>query len=633
MSGALSKVKVLIYLLIIVSYFFVSFNTYKDEKIHLGGDNVAYYLLAKSLSEGKGYNNNHIVGKKDGVIVESVAHTHFPPGFPAVMAPFMTVFGSDIATAKNINGFFLLLSSIVLFFLLKALKLGDNLSLISSLFLLHNYYVLYFSMYLYSEIAFMLFLLLFLLFFIKQMEVKDFWKSPYFYLSIFSMVVMFYIKSLAIGVITAMLLFLLIKRKWKRSFIYIGALILFYAPWMVRMSKLPHTSYLTYLSYKDPYNKELGTMDFSDLLSRVFLNFKRYLSVEVPDGMLPMKPLYNYQSDPGLMSWIIGGGIVLFVLYGVFRLKKYSLLLFLAIGAIFSILLLWPEVWFGKRFYLPLIPLLYGMFFWGVYKVVTDLLGKTKYRANAFVNNFGVFAFLLLFLPSKIGTKILKQNVEAEFAPKYWNYFEAAKWIKVNTADSSVAACRKPHLFHVYSEKKVTSYLKSPDKEAVLNHLREYKATHVIVESLGFSSTSKYLVPMLMKYSGKFKEVYKTKKPEAYVFEFHSDKGYEGEWKGDKKDGEGKFIYFDGSVYSGEWKNNLRDGKGEFVWANKTKYEGEWKSNFRNGKGVLYMPNGNVITTSWVNDKMEGDGIIHNVKTKESVRGVFSNNNFVSNRK
>ncbi len=38
---------------------------------------------------------------------------------------------------------------------------------------------------------------------------------------------------------------------------------------------------------------------------------------------------------------------------------------------------------------------------------------------------------------------------------------------------------------------------------------------------------------------------------------------YEGEWKDDKRDGEGKFIWANGEIYEGEFKDDVRNDQGK----------------------------------------------------------------------
>ena len=49
---------------------------------------------------------------------------------------------------------------------------------------------------------------------------------------------------------------------------------------------------------------------------------------------------------------------------------------------------------------------------------------------------------------------------------------------------------------------------------------------------------------------------------------------YEGEWKGENKDGMGTQTWPDGAKYIGNWENNQANGKGKFFHANGAFYEG-----------------------------------------------------------
>mmetsp|Transcript_8699 Transcript_8699/g.12861 ORF Transcript_8699/g.12861 Transcript_8699/m.12861 type:complete len:767 (+) Transcript_8699:134-2434(+) len=80
---------------------------------------------------------------------------------------------------------------------------------------------------------------------------------------------------------------------------------------------------------------------------------------------------------------------------------------------------------------------------------------------------------------------------------------------------------------------------------------------------------------------------------------------YKGEYKGDKKEGQGIFYYRDGSIYEGEWKNNLRCGNGQLYLTDGSKYDGEWDEGKQAGFGIFYYKNG---------DRFEGyfkDGMKH----------------------
>jgi hypothetical protein len=73
---------------------------------------------------------------------------------------------------------------------------------------------------------------------------------------------------------------------------------------------------------------------------------------------------------------------------------------------------------------------------------------------------------------------------------------------------------------------------------------------------------------------------------------------YEGEWKDDKRDGNGKYTWPDGDVYVGEYKDGKRNGKGKYTvnsGSNKGDvYDGEFKDNNPNGYGEWTKSDGSV---------------------------------------
>ena len=66
---------------------------------------------------------------------------------------------------------------------------------------------------------------------------------------------------------------------------------------------------------------------------------------------------------------------------------------------------------------------------------------------------------------------------------------------------------------------------------------------------------------------------------------FANGEVYEGEYKDDKKHGQGKRTWADGNVYEGEWKDHKKHGQGKYTWADGEVYEGEYKDCMRHGQG------------------------------------------------
>ena len=67
--------------------------------------------------------------------------------------------------------------------------------------------------------------------------------------------------------------------------------------------------------------------------------------------------------------------------------------------------------------------------------------------------------------------------------------------------------------------------------------------------------------------------------PDGYI--------YKGDFKNNKREGQGKLIYPDGYVYSGGFKNNKKEGKGKLDYPNGNgSYAGEFQNNMFNGAGI-----------------------------------------------
>ena len=82
----------------------------------------------------------------------------------------------------------------------------------------------------------------------------------------------------------------------------------------------------------------------------------------------------------------------------------------------------------------------------------------------------------------------------------------------------------------------------------------------------------------------------------------------------------GKIIYSDNSVYEGSFKNNLKDGEGKYVYYRAKKkeiYIGHWKNDLRDGKGVCTFGNGDIFDGLWINGKMAEHGKYYISKEKK----------------
>jgi hypothetical protein len=83
---------------------------------------------------------------------------------------------------------------------------------------------------------------------------------------------------------------------------------------------------------------------------------------------------------------------------------------------------------------------------------------------------------------------------------------------------------------------------------------------------------------------------------------------YVGEWKNDKRHGQGTYTFTNGEKYVGEWKNGKRHGQGNNVFAGGDKFVGTFKDGKRHGQGTYTFADGEKYVGEYKNDSMYGHG-------------------------
>ena len=85
---------------------------------------------------------------------------------------------------------------------------------------------------------------------------------------------------------------------------------------------------------------------------------------------------------------------------------------------------------------------------------------------------------------------------------------------------------------------------------------------------------------------------------------------YEGQFKNDMKEGQGKLSYKNcNDVYQGEFKENNITGFGFYIWDNKHTYLGEFINGKMHGRGTYKWPDGSEYDGEYINNIKEGNGI------------------------
>lgn len=467
-----------------------------DYKIFMGGDNAEYYMNGLAIAGGHGYTNIDMVGNPPA--------NHFSPGYSYIISIIIRIFGDSMLATQIANGFFLLGVIFILFYIVKDITKSNNLAFVVSLVTLLNAYLLFYSYITMSEIPFTFFAILSVWLFMKTFSKGGSLRQPYFWLLVIAVIVAFYIKSIGIAIVGASLVIFLANKRWLQAVILVTIFLTAYMPWHLRTEKLGGSVYAKQIQMVNPYDPTLGKITFSDYPRRFVENVDRYISTEIPSAIFGNN-ITNVAPEADWLDYLLGMSLVFFAIVGIYSLPEFRWFLLMSIGGIFFILMLWPPIWNGVRFMIPLIPFL-------LFLIIQGILTVVKKRIKVFASSkkflrYAPYAFLLIIPKSIAQIKILHVNSESEYLTNYNNYVKLGTWCKDNLPADAVIACRKPGLFYLFARHKVTTYAYTLDDKKLIDDLKAHGVTHVVLDDLGFSSTALYLYPAMSNNQDKFEDI------------------------------------------------------------------------------------------------------------------------------
>jgi len=500
----LTKSKKPLYLLILVIVFAIVYAYTFDSKVAMLGDNANYYTLGKALSDGEGYVNISRVTKSP--------NNHYPPGYPAIIS-IALLLGGGIFFVKLLNGLFLLGSIIIFFELTNKVLENEAMAFVTSLLLAINAHILLYSSIIMSEVPFMFFSGLSLLLFTKANTEKISFKDFNLIGSLIALIIAYYIRSLGIALLAGYFLHFIFHKQWKAMPAFLIPLVGAALPWFIRGQKLGGSSYMNQLTMINPYQPNLGRAEFGDFVDRFFTNFERYVTWEIPSAIFPVKqPEYGGGSITS-GEWFVGLIILILLFLGLYKLKKYRwVFIGYALGT-FGILMLWPSVWVGVRFIVPMIPMLLIGFLNGLYFLV-------KMIAEASAKKSVSPLLLLIFALLSISTvNARNKEAKAPYSPAWKNYFAMAKWVDRNLDEGVVVSCGKPALFYLHADTYTMRYKFAQNPNELIKDLEDKKVDYVVVDQV-YGNTFRYLVPAIRQYPGRFEQVLHLKNPDTYLLKF-----------------------------------------------------------------------------------------------------------------
>lgn len=483
-----------------------------DPRVYTGGDNIAYYALAKALATGRGY--------VDLISPGTPLETKYPPGFPLLLVPFHWAFGGGYVGVKAASWVAAALALWGTWSVARrdptvapwAAVAAVSLVGLHPVFLEYSHWVLTEMPYLALSLA----------------AVAAFWRAEpeepadpadpaghrwtgAWLAGLMLALAAFYVRTAGIVLLAAPLAHALWRRRWHRAGAAAAVGILGAGPWLAWAAAHPPPTggYLEQLLSLDPYDPLSPRLGAGDMLARVVDQAGTY-------GLLELPRLIGIQYA-GLTAAVVACfALTLLVVAGVtvsIRARGVQVGdLYVLLSAL--LLLVWP--WGGDRFLLILVP-----FLWLYALVALDAAAVRATRrawpaAALAALAWAVLAFgAVRAVPDQWAvTRAHMEGDELAGYDDFWtDYFEAARWTG-ETAPHAVIVARKPTLSWYWSGRPSAVFPLRYDPPATWRFMRGIGATHILLD--GLISTELFLVPALQERMSEFQAIHSA--PGRHVF-------------------------------------------------------------------------------------------------------------------
>lgn len=478
-----------------------------DTKLSLTGDNTEFITLARSLAQGDGLSYLNQPDPRPA--------TKYPFGFPLMLAPLAAV---ETGSGQPVTDWIamkwlvvcLFAAGMALVYLWLRELLGAVPASIGALLCLTNPLLLDYSHQVMSEIPYLLFAMFGLLALARAWpESGSLSINAWSVLSFISMMWAYHVRSFGVVLIAALVLLLVLRRNWRQAAIVATASAVTALPWMLRNRSVSGGGvYVKQLFQVNPYQPELGYLDIAGFLTRLSYHVMANLFERLPAAFVR-----NLDADHPLSRLVaialVGAGI-----YAIVQCVRGRWFLLPVIYMVLSLGLIFAWPWVDERFLLPLIPLFIFFVLYTTRMVLRRAVGPATTVIAAVI--------LVLVLGSNAAALVdLRDKGQAEYEPRWNNYYKAGLWLRGNGEAGQVVACRKPFWMNVVSGLPTIVYPFKPPSE-VVETMQKRNVAYVVVDQLGFSSTPRFLVPAIRQNSERFRALWHAPAPDTYVLAFGS---------------------------------------------------------------------------------------------------------------
>lgn len=474
-----------------------------DSKMDTGGDNFEYLNYAKSMATGHGYSSPYTS--------QYQPVNWYPPGYSTLLGLLITVFGTNILLFKLLNGFFLCISLVLFYFIVKKLTSNYLLAFAVNFYLIFNIGLLKFGYIIMSEIPY-LFLTMVALFFLTHYDnrVKERAWNKALLATILSVALAYYFRGIGLSLVAAVGVCFLLGKEWKTLGIYSGGVILLHLPYQIRnMIHGLNGRYVDALLQVNPWRPESEQVSsFSSFLDKLISNFTLEILNVYPKMILPIPQLRELGENQML---ILGAVFLLVSLAGIILIDKRYRYLFLSFYLFNLLIVLLYHSGNDFRYLIPLIPVMV----FGFLNTINELINKIRIRQQ--VVSMLIVIGGLIMIPRMYEFHVMSK---LEHHEKFKTFVEMAEHIKSLGYSNITVATRKPGILHYYSGAYVHRYKFSLDPDELMADLVKNNVDFVFFDALGYGSNYFYLLPALKEYQKHFRVLKRINKPRTLLLQF-----------------------------------------------------------------------------------------------------------------
>ena len=465
--------------------------------IHPGGDNAAYVSLANSLATNAAYS--------EPWHPEEPPHTQYPPLYPAALAVLILLGAKTWVAFKAFSLALTGMAAAFCFLWIQRLH-GPRIGALVALLFGVAPGVLISAQWILAEPLFMA-----LVFASLWLLTPDSRRQPgrpvrgkpssrrskaELGVGLVLAIAAYFTRSAGLPLVVAVAIGLVATRRWAALGVFGGLFGIAAVPWHLRAGD----EYVSAFWMVNPYSPDQGQAGIADLVQRVVDNLWQYSSEILPTtiaGVGGAAGLTLGLALAGLAAW----GWVLRVREQA-GIPEFFFLLYA------GLIVLWPSVWSGDRFLLPIVPL---VLLYAGEGLASLTAGRTQWRPRVFALIVGV-AFLL-----PAGSSWLERSGQATqcrlqvrtagpfgcYSANVRELQAMAVWTSERLPQGSVVFTRKPRLFHAFSGHAAAVYPFTTDERSLLMQADSLGVDHVVLGNWD-GSGAMYVSPVVRNNPGRF---------------------------------------------------------------------------------------------------------------------------------